>query len=150
MNVSALPLPSWCERLATPERLALAAEFVRFGCVGFLGFLADTACVYALKGAIGLYAAGFVSYLIVGTANWLLNRLWTFRDRERGRGDVRRQWVLFLAVNAIGLALNRGAYVLTLAFWSLARAYPVISVFAGAVAGMFVNFALNRRWVFRA
>ncbi len=32
---------------------ALAAEFLRFGLVGTVGYLVDTATVYALKGTIG-------------------------------------------------------------------------------------------------
>jgi putative flippase GtrA len=135
-------------RRANPPRRAIAAQFLRFGCVGLCGFAVDTAIVYALRGAIGLYAAGFASYLAAATVNWVLNRLWTFRGRG-GDGPLRRQWALFLLVNLAGLALNRGAYVLLIATTDLARAWPVLAVFAGAVAGMAVNFWLSRAVVFR-
>jgi putative flippase GtrA len=84
---------------------------------------------------------------VAGTVTWGLNRVWTFRGL--GSGPVHRQWMLFLGANLLGFVLNRGTYFLLIAFLPLARAYPVLAVFAGAVAGMFANFALSRRLVFR-
>ena len=149
MADSTATLPGLLGRAATPARRALAAEFLRFGCVGVCGFVVDTAVVYALRAPLGLYGAGFVSYLVAATVTWLLNRVWTFRGRGDGEA-VHRQWALFLLVNLAGLALNRGTYVALIATTPMAVAYPVIAVAAGAIAGMFVNFGLNRAFVFRA
>ena len=134
-------------RVATPARRALLAQFLRFGTVGFIGFLADTAVVYALRHALGLYGAGFASYIIVASGTWLLNRYWTFRGQ--GSGSWHRQWLRFLLANLLGFSLNRGAYVLVIASVPLATVYPVMAVFAGALAGMFANFTLSRAVVFR-
>jgi putative flippase GtrA len=140
-------LPSPLRRAATETRLVLLAQFLRFGIVGLAGFVFDTATVYALRGWLGLYGAGLVSYVVAATVTWALNRAWTFRGL--GGGPVHRQWALFLAANLLGFALNRGTYMLLIAFVPFVRAWPVIAVFAGAVAGMFANFALSRRLVFR-
>jgi putative flippase GtrA len=147
MSAPAIPLPGWLARSATPARLALFAQFMRFGCVGLCGFVVDTAIVYALRGMMGLYFAGVVSYVAAATVTWLLNRLWTFRGR--GGGPVHRQWALFLLVNLAGFVLNRGTYFAMIATLPFAVAYPVVAVFAGAITGMFVNFALARAVVFR-
>ena len=40
-------LPATARVHATPERLLLLGQFLRFGVVGTLGFLVDTAVVYA-------------------------------------------------------------------------------------------------------
>lgn len=143
--VSGLPMPA--RRFAHSARVALLAQFVRFGVVGVVGFGVDTATVYALRGALGLYAAGMVSYVVAASGNWLLNRFWTFRGRSTGRAH--RQWALFLAANLLGLVLNRGAYVALIASSAVCVRYPVLAVAAGAIAGMFVNFAVSRRLVFR-
>jgi putative flippase GtrA len=140
-------LPSPLRRVATPRRLKLLAEFVRFGLVGLVGFVCDTAVVYGLRGTLGLYGAGLVSYVVAATVTWALNRAWTFRGQ--GSGPVHRQWAMFLVANLLGFVLNRGAYALLIAFVPVTREYPVIAVFAGAVAGMFANFVLSRRLVFR-
>ena len=125
---------------------ALVAQFLRFGTVGTIGFLIDTAIVYALRGSLGLYGAGMVSYLIAATSNWALNRAWTFRGQ--GSGPAHRQWARFLAVCLVGFVLNRGTYAALVTWIPLCAAQPVFAVAAGSVAGMFVNFALTRRVVF--
>lgn len=126
---------------------ATVAQFLKFGTVGTLGFVADTAVVYALRGMLGLYAAGMVSYLLVATLNWALNRVWTFRGQ--GSGPAHRQWARFLAANLLGLVLNRGTYAALVTIVPLCARQPVFAVAAGSLAGMLVNFTLSRRMVFR-
>lgn len=128
-------------------RVALLAQFLRFGTVGTFGFVVDTATVYALRGALGLYGAGAAAYLTAATANWLCNRLWTFRGH--GHGPAHRQWLAFLATNFLGFLLNRGTYALLVTFSALCAAQPVWAVAAGSLAGMFLNFHLSRSVVFR-
>jgi putative flippase GtrA len=140
-------LPSSLRRLATPSRLMLAEQFFRFGMVGVLGFVIDTATVYGLRGWLGLYGAGIAAYGTAASVNWLLNRVWTFRGH--GSGPAHRQWVLFMLANLVGFVLNRGTYALLVTFLAAAADQPVIATAAGAVAGMFVNFTLSRRLVFR-
>ncbi len=123
------------------------AQFLKFATVGTFGFLADTAVVYALRGALGLYAAGMVSYLLVASINWALNRAWTFRGQ--GSGPAHRQWARFMGANLLGLVLNRGTYAALVATVPLCAAQPVFAVAAGSVAGMMVNFTLSRQVVFR-
>lgn len=134
-------------QLATPSRIATLVQFLKFGTVGTGGFLVDTTTVYALRHSLGLYGAGMVAYLAAATVAWLLNRLWTFRGK--GSGPVHHQWVRFLVVNLGGLVLNRGTYALLVSFVPLCAEQPVFAVAAGAIAGMFVNFTLNRTVVFR-
>ncbi|MDQ2803829.1 MAG: GtrA family protein [Pseudomonadota bacterium] len=129
------------------RRAQVAGDFLRFGVVGVIGFMVDTAVVYSLRGAFGLYGAGMASYLIAATVNWALNRSWTFRGR--GRGRAHRQWARYLAANIAGFVLNRGTYAALVTVVPLCAAQPVIAVAAGAVAGMMVNFSLSRAVVFR-
>lgn len=134
-------------RLDTPENRALLASFMRFGTVGASGFLVDTAMVYGLKGSVGLYWAGGLSYLVAATWTWIFNRWWTFAGRSSG--PLWRQWLRFLFVNLGGFVLNRGTYAILVTVSVLFREYPVLAVAAGTGAGMFVNFFLSRRLVFR-
>jgi len=140
-------LPAPLQRRATPERLALLAQFLSFGCVGTIGFLMDVTTVYALKGWLGLYGAGMVAYVVASTGNWAINRAWTFRGKHRESAHV--QWARFMVFNLFGLVLNRGAYILLVTFSAFCAEYPVYAVAAGAIAGMGVNFILSRNLVFR-
>jgi len=140
-------LPAPMRRFASPARIGVLVQFLMFGSVGLAGFVVDTATVYALRHALGLYGAGMAAYLVAASVTWILNRLWTFRGQ--GTGPVHRQWARFLAVNMSGFVLNRGTYALLVTFVPLCAEQPVYAVAAGAVAGMFVNFGLSRRVVFR-
>jgi putative flippase GtrA len=136
-------------RLLGPARARLAQEFLRFGVVGTLGFVVDTAVLYgALALGAGLYGGRALSYLTAATATWLLNRAWTFRGRGAGQ-KAHRQWALFVVVNLGGFVLNYGTYALLVAFVPVVAAHPVLGVAAGSVAGMFSNFFLSRQLVFR-
>jgi putative flippase GtrA len=140
-------LPASLRRSATPIRLDVAAQFIRFGVVGLSGLIIDTATVYGLRHTLGLYGAGLVAYLVAATGNWILNRIWTFRGQ--GTGSVHRQWAMFMVANLAGFVLNRGVYVLMVTFIAAAAEQPVIATAFGAVAGLLVNFSLSRRIVFR-
>lgn len=143
----ATQLPPPARDFATEARIRTFVQFLMFGTVGTFGWMLDTATVYALRHQLGLYGAGLASYVVAATGTWLFNRLWTFRGR--GRGPVHRQWARFLAVNAIGLVLNRGTYALLVTFVALCAAQPIFATAAGALAGMFMNFNLARAIVFR-
>ena len=132
---------------ATPDRIALLTQFFKFGVVGTLGFVVDTIVVYALRHQLGLYGAGLVSFLVAATANWLMNRLWTFRGQ--GTLPAHREWARYMATNAVGFVLNRGTYALLVTFVALCAEQPVFAVAAGSIAGMGVNFVLSRTMVFR-
>ncbi|WP_158932061.1 GtrA family protein [Acidisphaera sp. S103] len=138
--------PSW-QSFATPVRIAMAVQFMRFGVVGLAGLVVDTATVYGLRHSLGLYGAGLVAYVFAATGNWVLNRIWTFRGL--GSGPAHRQWAMFMMTNLGGFVLNRGTYAILVTFVAAAADQPVIATTAGSIAGMFVNFSLSRRLVFR-
>ncbi len=143
----ATQLPPPARDLATEARIRMLVQFLMFGTVGTFGWMLDTATVYALRGQLGLYGAGLVSYLVAATGTWLCNRLWTFRGK--GGGPAHRQWARFLAANAFGFTLNRGTYALLVTFVAVCAAQPIFATAAGAIAGMFLNFSLSRAMVFR-
>jgi putative flippase GtrA len=133
--------------VARSQRPYVLFQFIRFGMVGGLGFLVDTLVVYGLRSSLGLYAAGLVSYIVAASFTWMLNRLWTFRGLSTG--SALRQWGLFMLANLSGFVLNRGTYAILVTVWALAAENPIIATAAGAIAGMFVNFRMSRRLVFR-
>ena len=141
-------LPGPLRALATEARLRLLTQFLMFGAVGLVGFAIDTATVYALWPRVGLYVAGVLAYFTAATGTWLCNRLWTFRG-QAGADPWLVQWARFLVANLGGFAVNRGVYALLVTVWPLAARHPEIAVFAGALAGMGLNFNLSRKMVFR-
>jgi len=132
--------------VAALSRFGLSEDFIRFACVGTLGLCWDTGTVYALRGLTGLYIAGALSYVVASTANWGLNRLWTFRTRIHGAAHV--QWMKFIAANLIGFAINRGTYFILISFFIECHRQPVLAIFAGSVTGLCFNYFLSKRFVF--
>jgi len=129
-------------------RAALLGQMLRFGVVGCVGFVVDTLTLYvALALGAGLYAGRALSYLVAASGNWALNRVWTFRAASRHSAG--RQWLLFLAANLLGFAINYGTYAALVANLPVAAAHPVLGVAAGSLAGMSMNFLLSRSFVFR-
>ncbi len=128
-----------------PGRMLLVQQFARFGAVGAI---VDIATVYAAMATLGIYAAGLLAYLAAVTTTWALNRSWTFAGR--GSGSLVRQWILFVAANGVGFVLNRGTFILLVLMVPACAQHPVVAVLAGVGAGMFANFDLSRRVVFRA
>ncbi len=131
----------------TPERRLLARQLAQFGVIGVLGFVWDAATVYATAPFIGPYAAGVVAYLVACSVNWGLNRVWTYRHLSHGA--MHRQWIMFLAANSVGFVINRGTYFTLITHVPACRQHLVLAVAAGALAGMFINFFLSRRLVFK-
>lgn len=133
-----------------PAPLPLPAQMLRFGVIGSLGFLVDTATVYAAHFGLGLglYVAGVLGFLVAATFTWAMNRRFTFPEAQ---GEPRgRQWARFVATQTLGFLVNRGTYAGLIASVALAREHPVLAVAAGSLAGMVLNFITARTIAFRA
>ncbi|WP_225205882.1 GtrA family protein [Novosphingobium huizhouense] len=122
--------------------------FARFALVGAAGFVVDAGVLtLARSTGAGLLAGRALSYLVAATFTWGCNRRFTFAATQAPSVG---EWARFLLVNAGGGLVNLAVYsALVLALPPVAR-MPVLGVAAGSLAGLAVNFALSRRFVFRA
>ncbi len=150
VHVPPSPPPHVGPTQAVPAPFPLAAQVLRFGLIGSLGFLVDTATVYAAHFGLGLglHVAGVLGFLVAVTFTWVMNRRFTFPEaRSEARG---RQWARFVATQTLGFVVNRGTYAGMISFVALAREQPVLAVAAGSLAGMVLNFVTARTIAFRA
>jgi putative flippase GtrA len=122
-------------------------QFLRFACVGALTFFVDAGALTAVLALLPgrFYFGRVISYLAAASAGWWLNRRFTF---EVG-GARWRQWLRYLIANLSGGAANYAVYAVLIAVVPLCRTYPVVAVAAGSLAGLVLNFATSRRFVFR-
>lgn len=123
-------------------------RFFKFGIVGTLGFVVDSAVLLLGTDGMGLdpYTARVISYVVAATTTWAGNRFFTFQDRPKA--PAAKQWGMFVAVCAIGFVINYGTYAFLLNTVPAVQAFPVWGVAAGAIAGMFFNFVASSRFVF--
>jgi putative flippase GtrA len=127
-------------------------QFLRFAVIGTAAFVVDASTLYAaLWFGLGLYAGRVVSYLVAATFTWYGNRRITFvRSHAEGVGPAAAEWLKFLVANLGGGAVNYAIYAALIASFAMVRAYPVLGVAAGSLAGLVVNFTLSKFVVFRA
>ncbi|MBY0429184.1 MAG: GtrA family protein [Alphaproteobacteria bacterium] len=127
---------------------ATAVRFLKFGFIGVIGFVVDSAVLLLGTKILGLdpYSARIISYIVAATTTWIGNRMLTFADRPKTR--LSKQWLMFLMVNGPGMLVNNSVYVLLVSQFPYIHANPVWAVAAGSLAGMVFNYVASSRFVF--
>jgi putative flippase GtrA len=123
-------------------------QFVKFGIVGASGFVVNLIVFTVLQRLIPnhaqpgpYYVIYSVSFLAGGVSNYYLNRVWTFRST----GHAMKEGAQFLTVSV--LALIVGLIVSAIVAPYLGHGHK--TWFVATVAGIFVNFFVNKYWTFR-
>jgi putative flippase GtrA len=119
-------------------------QFLKFGVVGASGMVVNFVVAHALEKTTPLswFADFAIGFMVGGISNYVLNRIWTFGSRR----NPLVEGLQFLTVSAIALLL--GKIVFTLAERSGFRHFTLTWLVA-TLAGIFVNFFLNKYWTFR-
>lgn len=87
-----------------PQRFhGVVSEVAKFGAVGLVNTVLDYAVLNLLL-SMGPLKAKVASTIVATTASYVMNRQWTFNNRDRA--GVRREYVLFFALNLAGLAIQ--------------------------------------------
>ena len=123
-------------------------QFVKFGIVGASGTLVNLVIFTLVRRVdpayllpLHYYVTYSIAFLAGGVSNYWLNRIWTFRST----GHAVHEGAKFLTVSAI--ALVAGLIVSWLAAPYLGHGHKLW--FIATVAGIFVNFFVNKHWTFR-
>lgn len=125
---------------------AALRQFLSFSIIGAIGFVVDSSVLYLGLGlGLGLRWGRVVSYLAAVTATWALNRRFTF-GASRRRPVI--EWARFATTQLAGAAVNLGTYFALVAMSPVVARFPVLGVAAGSLAGLAVNFAVARAFVF--
>lgn len=126
-----------------------ARQFLLFAIAGTLGFLVDATVITVLVqfGGMNPYLGRLLSFLCAVAVTFLFNRRITFADGARPK-PARQAWRYLLAMS-VGFTVNYGSFAWLIHSVELVRAWPVMGVAAGSIAGLVVNFASSRWWVFR-
>lgn len=122
-------------------------QILLFGLVGVFGFAVDTAVLYLLKSALGLYAARALSFVAAVFATWLLNRNITFKEKRYAH--YYQEFAYYFVCMIGGGLINLGVYSLLVSFSDTAAHYPIIGVAAGSIGGMAANYLSSKFLVFR-
>ncbi len=135
----------------------LLRELLLFGLVGGLGFVTDVGVFNLLRyaGEPGLLenkplTAKAISVVAATMVTYLGNRHWTWG--HRAWSGARREYVVFFALNAVGMAIALAC--LATSHYLLGLTSPLADNVSangvGLVLGTGFRFWAYRRWVFRA
>jgi dolichol-phosphate mannosyltransferase len=118
---------------------------VKFAVVGAIGTGVNEGVAALIMYLLGNYTAAFVGGIEVSIlSNFVLNDLWTFRDRRSGRW-YHRLLRYHAMVAPAGLTIFFVAEILARMF----KVYALLALFIGILAGFIVNYTLSSRNVWK-
>lgn len=116
--------------------------FIRFSIVGASGVIVNEGLLIALqsRGVYVLYASAFAIEVSILT-NFVLNDLWTFRDRRAG--SFASRLIKFNALMLVGLAVNLAVVDVGTVYLGIAAA---LTNLAGIGVAFLLRYALSVRY----
>lgn len=126
---------------------ALVEQFLKFGVVGAAAFVIDYGILMLLSQVVGWdpVLSSAISFTVSVVFNYVASMRYVFTRRE----DLsrRREFVIFVVLSIIGLAINSGCIWLgTQAFGDGAMAVTVTKIVATVVVALW-NFWSRKRWL---
>lgn len=126
-------------------------QFIKFGIVGFSGTIIDLGFynLFAIGLKSNIYFSRMISFTFAAVSNYLLNRVWTFRSKEK---KVAKEFGQFFFVSVIGLLLNLGIMRLLISFTKNLHSEILqknIPVLIAITVVLFWNFFANKYWTFK-
>lgn len=122
--------------------LAFHHHFTKFAIVGAIGIVVNEGLLILIK-STGVYflTAGAVAIEVSILSNFVLNDLWTFRDRRTGSAAVRL--VKFNALMIAGLVLNLAVLYAGVDYFGMT---PEVANLVGIAAAFFLRYVLSVRY----
>lgn len=123
-------------------RLDSFSSFIKFAIVGTIGIVVNEALLISIQ-SIGVYYlyADAVAIEASILSNFVLNDLWTFKNRRSGRASVRL--LKFNLLMLAGLVVNLAVVAVGTGYFGMAAA---ISNLIGIAVAFLVRYALSTRY----
>jgi putative flippase GtrA len=137
-------------RMGVTWRLLLK-ELSAFGVVGAVCFVIDVVLFQLLyvHAELGAVTSKFLATLVSMTVAYFAHRYWSFS--HRARTGLRREYLLFAAINGVTLLLNVG--VVAFVRYAMGQESALVLQLANVVGialGTVIRYLSYRRWVFPA
>jgi putative flippase GtrA len=124
---------------------------LRFAVIGALGMPVDWGVLQLMvHWGTGPYLGRLISWFCAASFTWAGNRYFTFAaTRARGFFAAGREWLRFLAANAVGGLVNVGLYSVLVRFAPPPLNDLTVALVLGVLLGLLFNFTLSKTVVFR-
>jgi len=124
-------------------------RFLKFCAVGASGVLVNEGLLWLLTDGFGLFYlySAIISIESSVVSNFMLNNMWTFRDRHLTSGNIFIRLLKYNLACLIGISLN------ILVLWLLTDIlgmYYLISNLFGIMVAVIWNYSASLKWIWRA
>ena len=119
--------------------------FLKYACVGISGTVISAVILYILVTffSVPLLVGVGISFIIATTSNFILNKIWTFRDKAT---DDVVQYLTYLAISIVGFFITLELVPLFVTLYDIWFVWATIMT---SFALMFFNFTANSLVTFR-
>ena len=126
-------------------------SILRFAVIGALGMPVDWGVLQLMvHWGTGPYLGRMISWFCAATFTWAGNRYFTFAaTRARGIIAIGKEWVRYLAANAVGGLVNVGLYSVLVRFAPPPLNDLTVALVCGVLLGLVFNFTLSNKLVFK-
>jgi len=134
------------ERRVSVSFLSKAARFYSIGALGLgINYLMSS-LFFGVVSNLWYIHATIIGIAISMTSNFVLNKIWTFEDRNFSFRHTLIQYSKFIGFSSLGALAQIGIVYLLVDQYAVQ--YPVALIIAVFCAA-FSNFILNKKWTFR-
>jgi putative flippase GtrA len=125
-----------------------ASQFLRFACVGTVGFVVDAGILTMLM-HLGWQPvlARLISFPAAVATTWLLNKAWTFATDTASRGGG---YMRYFGIQIVGALINLGIFTLLISAFPAFLAMPWLPLAAASLVALVFNYLATRHLVFNS
>lgn len=129
-----------------PYRRSVVDEFFKFAFVGFIGTIVNLVVLYSFTEFLEIYymVSAVVAFVVAATSNFILNKIWTFK--EEMKHEFLGKYIKFLFVSVAALIVNLLFLYLFTEFLGI---YYIISQVLAIGVALIINFLGNKLWTFK-
>ena len=124
-----------------------AARFYTVGASGLLiNYLVSSSLTNGLLANISYINATLVGIICSITSNYLLNKRWTFEDRDFSPRNTLKQYGMFAGISSMGASVQ---LLIVYLLMEVAGFNYQLSLFIAVAIASVSNFLLNKKWTFQ-
>ena len=126
----------------------MVTALIKYGLVGVTNTAIDFGTYALLTRSVVFWerhylSANAIAWFLSTAWGFYWNKRWTFRNQEK---KYFRQWVKFITIAFIALALSQGALFIGVHFFGL---HDLIAKLSSIVIGALWSFTMHRYWTFK-
>ena len=133
------------EKRKSVKFLSKAARFYTVGAIGFVINYAISLLLIDSNASFWYLHANMIGIISSMSSNFILNKVWTFNDRNFKLQKTLKQYLKFLSFSSLGALIQLGVVFWLVEHHSLDYS---IALMLGVTTAAFGNYIFNKRWTF--